>query len=173
MFRKFSRFAAGSAMLLLSFGVHAQWTAGANYTFVSTDDFDLGAVVGSIGYRVPVTDTFYVVPEVRAGFGVGDDTSIFEGARATAEIDKLWGFSSRFQYEAADSGFFIFGVVSYVNYELELEVPAFGFSESDDSWEFGYGFGGGYMITRFVGAEATYERVDSENVFTVGVRFNF
>lgn len=171
MFKKLGQFGTGAALLLLSFGAHAQWTAGVNYTYVSIDDFDLDAIVGSLGYRFPVSDNLYAIPEVRAGFGLGDNTRNIDGLRVKGEIDKLWGFAGRFQYESPDTGFFLFGIASYVNYELKASGE--GFSVSDDSWEFGFGAGAGYMFTPLVGGEATYERVDGEDVFTVGVRFNF
>lgn len=125
--KKLTQLGAASAILLLSFSAHAQWTAGLNYTHVSLDDFDLGAIVASAGYRFQAAERFYFVPEVRAGMGVGDDTANFGNVRIKAEVDRLWGFSNRFQYEF-DTGAYLFGVVSYVNYKLE--ASASGFSES-------------------------------------------
>ncbi len=171
MFRKSRQLAAGAAMLLLSFGAHAQWTAGVSYTDASIDDFKLGAIVASIGYRFPITDTFALVPEVRAGFGVGDDTRNIGGVLVTAEVDTLYGFSNRFQYEFPDTNFVMFGVASYVNYEFTAKGN--GVSVSDDTWEFGYGGGAGYMFTPRIGGEASYERVDGEDLFTIGARFKF
>jgi opacity protein-like surface antigen len=174
MCKNIMRFGAAVAMLLLSFGAHAQWTGSISYSQISIDDdeisVDLGAIVGSFGYRLEMVDRFYLVPEVVVGFGVGDDRVNFEGVSVKAEIDRLWGVSNRFQYEF-DTGPYVFGRVSYVNYKLK--ASALGLSGSDDSWEFGFGAGAGYMFTPVVGGEVSYENVDSEDVFTVGLRFNF
>lgn len=170
MHKTIVRSAAAASLLLLSVSAHAQWTAGANYTRISLDDFDLDAIVASAGYRFEVADRFFLVPEVRVGFGVGDDTAEFGSIRVKGEIDRLWGVSNRFQYDF-DSGPYLFGVASYVNYKLE--ASAGGFSASDDSWESGFGGGAGYMFSPLVGGEVSYERVDGEDVYSFGLRFNF
>ena len=169
--KKLTQFGVASALLLLSCSALANWTVGVNYSQVSIEDVDLGAVVGSVGYRFQAADRFYLVPEVRAGFGVGDDTADFGGSfSARVEIDRLWGASNRFQYEF-DTGAYLFGVVSYINYKFE--ASATGLSVSDDSWESGFGGGAGYMFSPLVGGELSYERVDGEDVFSIGLRFNF
>jgi hypothetical protein len=174
MCKNIMRFGAAASLLLLSFGAHAQWTGSLSYSHISIGDdeisVDLGAIVGSAGYRLEVADRFYLVPEVRVGFGVSDDRVNVEGFNVKAEIERLWGFSNRFQYEF-DTGAYLFGVASYVNYKLK--ASAAGFSESDDSWEAGFGAGAGFMFTPLVGGELSYERVDGEDVFTAGLRFNF
>jgi opacity protein-like surface antigen len=174
MCKNIMRFGAAVAMLLLSFGAHAQWTGSLSYSNLNFDDdeisVDLGAIAGSVGYRLGVADRFYLVPEIRVGFGVGDDRFNLEGFNVTAEIDQLWGASTRLQYEF-NTGAYLFGVASYVNYKLK--VSALGLSESDDSWESGFGAGAGFMFTPVVGGELSYERVDGEDLFTAGLRFNF
>jgi opacity protein-like surface antigen len=174
MCKNIMRFGAAVAMLLLSFGAHAQWTGSISYSHISLDDdeisVDLGAIVGSAGYRLEVADRFFLVPEVRVGFGVSDDRFDFEDFNVKAEIDRLWGASTRLQYEF-DTGPYLFGVASYVNYKLKASGA--GFSVSDDSWESGFGAGAGFMFTPLVGGELSYERVDGEDLFTAGLRFNF
>ena len=168
--KKLIHLGAATALMLLSYGANAQWTAGANYTHYSEDGIDVGAVVGSFGYRIQATDSFYLIPEVRVGFGVTDDSIDFGFTSVDVELEQLWGVSNRFQYEF-DSGAYIFGVASYINYKLK--ASAGGFSESDDTWESQFGAGAGYMFTSVIGGELSYERVDGEDLAMIGLRFNF
>jgi len=176
--KKMLQLGAASSLLLASFGASAQWTGSLSYQQYSLDDdgisVDLGAITASIGYRFKATDNFYLVPEFRVGFGVGDDTVRVDTGDGIAdvkvELDRLWGFSNRFQYEF-ETPVYVFGVVSYVNYKAEAKFE--GFSESDDSWETSLGAGAGYMFTPLFGGEVSYERVDGEDLWTIGARFNF
>lgn len=172
MFRKILP-ALALAALFASSMASAQWTGSVSYSRFS-DDADVDALVGSFGYAFEVADSFYLVPELRAGFGIGDDSFNVNGDRVKVEIDRLWGFSNRFQYEFA-TGFYLFGVASYVNYELEATIQAgpARIKVSDDSWEFGFGGGLGYMFTPNFGTDFSYERIDDVDAWTLGLRFRF
>jgi hypothetical protein len=66
---------------------------GLNYAFVTykddgfSDDFDLGALVGKAGVQINP----YVAAEIRAGFGVADDSTRFNSASLDIELDYLVG----------------------------------------------------------------------------------
>ncbi len=167
----FKRFLAGAILLaMLNAPVAAQWTGSVGYGH-ATDDFDVGVLVGSIGYQVPVAEGFSLVPEFRLGFGVVDDSFTEGSLAADVEIDNLYGFSNRFQLDF-DNDFFVYGVASYVNYKVK--VSGGGVSESDSSWEWGLGLGAGYMFSANNGFDFTWERIDGEvDLFTLAWRFRF
>lgn len=156
--------------LLLSSGAAAQVTGSVGYSNFDFDGISLGALQGTVGYRFPVMEgaggTGYVIPELRLGFGVGDDS--FMGGKV--EIDNYIGGAARFQYEA-DNGFYGFLQASMVNYEMKWSYQ--GFSGSDSDTEFGIGLGGGMYFTDMMGIELSYENVDEADVINISLRLEF
>jgi len=170
MLKKATSLSAAAALLLLVSGANADVTGSVSYSHLSISDggldVDVGAIVGSVGYQFEVGDNFFLVPEVRVGFGIVDDTVM--GVKV--DLDRLWGIANRFQYDF-DGGAYLFGVLSYVNYKFKARGP--GGSASDDTWETGFGAGAGYMFTDLIGGEVSYESVDSEDLWTFGLRLRF
>jgi len=156
-------------------GAHAQWTGSLAYLNFD-DDVDLDAVLASVGYRLEERDNFFLIPELRAGFGLGSDTVPAITTQAVeVEIDRLLGVSNRAQYEF-DTGIYLFVSVSYVNYRFEAKTTALDgtrTSSRDDAWEWGVGGGLGFQFTDMFGAEGAWERVNGADVFTGGLRIRF
>lgn len=156
--------------LVLSAGAAAQVTGSAGYSNFDFDGVSLGAIQGTVGYRFPVMEgaggTGYVIPELRLGFGINDDS--FQGVKV--ELENYVGGAARFQYES-HAGFYGFLQTSLVNYSLKASVE--GFSVSDSETEFGIGLGGGMYFTETMGVELSYENVDDADVLNVSLRFEF
>ena len=159
-------------MLFVSLSASAQWVVGGAYTNLSDDvgnsDFSLGALVGSIGYRFyPEGDTgFSIMPELRIGFGVGDDTVL----GVEFELDRYAAINLRGQY-AFDSGFYGFIAPSYTN--IEVTGSFGGITVTEDDTEFGLGGGIGYMFNKQVHAEVLFEGIDGTDVFTFALKAQF
>lgn len=155
--------------LLMGSAASAQVTGSVGYTHLD-EEVSVGALQGTIGYRLPVMEgtagSGFFIPELRAGVGINDDTV----GGVKVEIDNYYGLAPRFQYEA-DTGFYGFVQASYVNYSVKGSTM--GISVSDSSWEFGGGLGVGMAFSQALGAEVSWERVDSADVFNVSMRFGF
>lgn len=155
--------------LLMASAASAQVTGSVGYTHLD-EDVSVGALQGTIGYRLPVMEgvagSGFFIPELRAGVGINDDTV----AGVKVEIDHYYGLAPRFQYEA-DGGLYGFLQASYVNYSVK--GSALGVSVSDSTWEFGAGLGVGMAFSQALGAEVSWERVDSADLFNISMRFGF
>jgi len=167
----FKKAILSAALLTVSMSASANWEFGIGYTNVSDDDGDidisLGGIVASAGYQYQVNDGFQLVPEVRIGTGVSDDT-VFG---VDVELDSFYAVSLRGEYTLADN-MYVYIVPSYG--KLELTASANGFSESSDSdWEFGLGGGFGFMVTETTSVEVSYETFDDADVLSIGAKFAF
>ena len=60
--------------LMLSATGWAQGVSGISYVQLDEDDISVAALVGSVGYRYAINETVTVVPELRVGLGVKDDS---------------------------------------------------------------------------------------------------
>lgn len=77
-FKKSSLIAA-LALSVFSGAVSAQWSVSGGYTYVSSDndgiDVSLSALTAGVAYTFySESKTWSVMPELKAGFGVGDDS---------------------------------------------------------------------------------------------------
>lgn len=158
----------------LSNAASAEWVAGVGYANLSDDedgiDISVGTIAGSLGYRFPSTSNFSIMPELRIGFGVNDDTVDFGGLPFDVEVKSFVALSVRGQYEVNDS-FYVYAQPSYAN--LDIEVSALGMSASDDDDEFGFGAGLGLHFNDHVSGEAAYEYFDGTDVFSIGIKYAF
>lgn len=150
---------------------NADWKIAAGYTnFSDSDDgFDLSlnAITLGAGYETISSDgQFSIMPEIRLGFGAGDDTI---GA-IKVEVDSFMALSIRGVYYATDV-VYLYAQPSYGN--LEVKASGFGESASDDEWDFGVGMGIGVTATDNLSLELTYENFDNTKVITGGVRYSF
>src|SRR5690625_679183 len=79
------------------------WVVGINYMNLSEDvdafDVSLGGLAGSVGHKVNIVDNFYLIPEVRFGTGISDDTVRYLGVSVDLELDRFIALSVRGQYE--------------------------------------------------------------------------
>lgn len=167
MFKKISVMAAAS---LLSLSANANWVGGVSYINVSDDtdgvDISVGVVAGSLGYEFKQSDQFSIVPELKLGFGVGDD-NLFG---AEVSVKTLTSLSVRGEY-LLNENFYIYAAPSYVN--LDIEAKANGNTASEDAWEFGVGGGLGYQVSDSTSAEISYETFDGTDFISAALRFAF
>lgn len=115
--------AAILAMSVISASASASWVAGAGYTNLSLDGGGtLGALVASAGYRFPINEAVSVVPEVRVGFGIKDDSGL--------ELDNMYGIGVRGEY-AMESGVYFFVAPTLTKFKTSYEFDGYDFdSES-------------------------------------------
>jgi hypothetical protein len=154
------------SLAILPLTASANWTAGGGYAKVSADDISLGAIYGSIAYTYKATNNFFIVPELRLGTGVSDDT-IYD---VKVEIESFTTLSVRGQYDYA-SGAYLFAMPSYAN--LDVKASYQGLSETEDDWELGYGIGAGFKISNEASIEASFEKYDDVDVATIGLKYTF
>jgi opacity protein-like surface antigen len=163
-------------MLSISSIAHADggWVSGIGYTQLSEDDegidVSLGVFGGSIGYRFGSGDSLSVIPELRFGIGVSDDSAEIIGIQATVEIKSFVAVSVRGEYALNDS-VYVFAQPAYAN--LDLEVTIGSISASDDDWEFGFGAGAGFAVSENASIELVIEDFNGTLAVTGGVRINF
>ncbi|WP_371187289.1 outer membrane protein [Thalassotalea maritima] len=180
-----------------SFASSANWVAGAGYMSFSDSedgiDINLNAVIGSVGYKYLINDNFSIVPELRLGFGLGDDTFTFyeydyvvdaEGDIVAGEpinsfivkteLERFFALSLRAEYDLKN-GVYLFAVPSYANAKFKASASFMdeSFSASEDSWEFGLGAGAGYKFTDTVAAELSYEQYDGTDILNANIKFSF
>ncbi|MGY6630560.1 MAG: outer membrane beta-barrel protein [Wenzhouxiangella sp.] len=157
---------AAFAMTSLSAAAENRVTGSLGYSHFDLDlGVELGAIVGTVGYEFTLGDGISITPEFRLGNGVGD-SRLFPGR---VELGRLFGAATRLTYTTYP-GVYVFGTVSYVDYEIKASGR---FSGSSSSTEFGFGAGLGYDFTDRLGLEFQYENVDSTDVFTGAFRFRF
>jgi|SRR5690625_41246 len=154
------------------------WVVGINYMNLSEDvdafDVSLGGLAGSVGHKVNIVDNFYLIPEVRFGTGISDDTVRYLGVSVDLELDRFIALSVRGQYEF-DNNLYLFAAPAYANAKFTASASQGNQSASftDDSWEFGIGIGAGLYLTDTVAIEAMFEGFDGTDVISAGLRFNF
>ncbi|WP_114326892.1 outer membrane beta-barrel protein [Candidatus Colwellia aromaticivorans] len=153
-----------------SFSSLANWVGGVSYINLSDDedgiDISLSGISGSLGYKIDSNTNFNFIPEVRIGTGISDDTVY----GVDVEMDSFIALSVRGQY-SLENGVYLFAAPSYANVELTASYG--GYSETDDSWEFGIGGGAGYKFNESTSAEFMYEQYDGTDVLSFGVKFDF
>lgn len=137
-------------------------------------DISLGGIVGSLGYKIKSGNNFYLIPEVRVGKGISDDSVSVLGVDVDVELDGFLALSLRGQFEL-DNSIYLFAAPTYANAEFTASASQGGRSASatEDSWEFGVGGGAGYNFSKVVSAEVMYEQFDGTDVLSLGLKFNF
>lgn len=156
----------------------SNWVGGVSYgnlsDEVSDTDISLGALVGSLGYKIDSGSGFYFIPEVRVGTGITDDTVTASGVDVDVELDSFLALSVKGQYEL-ENGFYLFATPTYANAEFTASASQGGLTASatDDSWEFGLGVGAGYSFNSSTSLETSYEQFDGTDALSVGLKFNF
>jgi len=168
-----------SALVLLALSLpltaSANWSLGGGYINLSDDsndsDISLGGIYGSAAYIVKTeNENFTVIPELRLGTGISDDSVDFYYGDIDIELESFIALSLRAQYQVNER-FYLYAMPSYAN--AELKASGFGESETDDEWEFGFGAGAGFTITEDVSLNFSYELYDDTDVITAGISVNF
>lgn len=170
-----------SAILLCShtaFAAENQWNAGISYFNLSEDinlysneTISLGGVVGHINYSYPVSDQFSIVPDVRLGTGLLDDSIDFiYGTELDIDLELFAALSVRAQYDF-NKQFYGFIAPSYAYARIGVEYD--GYTESEGDWDSGIGGGIGYKFSDTAAAEFRYESYSGTNAVMAGFSFNF
>ena len=168
---------SSSVAMAAESGSSDNWVGGISYINVSDEDdglsISLGGIVGSLGYKISSGNGFYLVPEARVGFGVKDDSVSYLGVDMDIELDRFLALSLRGQFEL-DNGIYLFAAPVYSNAELTVSASQGGVSVSitEDSWEFGFGGGIGYNLSKTASAEVMYEQFDGTDAVSFGLKFN-
>lgn len=153
--------------LMLSATGWAQGVSGISYTQLDEDELSVGALVGSVGYRYAINDTITLIPELRVGLGVKDDT--FEGG--TVKLNGFVAGAVRAQFQISEP-IYLFTAGSYGRYRVKASVPGAD-SVSDASKDWGFGGGIGLNINQTSSIEIGYEDIGGLDSYTIGARFNF
>jgi outer membrane immunogenic protein len=123
--------------------------AGAGYTNYSSEDADIGAVTGRLGYQFHPN----IAVEGELGTGVGDDDG--------AELDTAWGVYGVGKINVSPS-VELFARAGYQGVEIE--------GAAADNDGLGYGVGGQWNLTDRFGVRADYTRLEGdEEVDTLGL----
>ena len=149
------------------------WVAGAAYSNLSFAELDFSVLSASIGYQLDYNNGFSLLPEVRVGLGIGDD-SLPGFSEVELEIDTFVAITLRGQYTFTN-GMYIYAAPSYANLALSSTVSFEGMSASasEDESEFGFGAGLGYKFSNKIAAEFTYEQFDETDVISLGLKYHF
>lgn len=158
------------ALAATSFSSFANWSGGLSVIDISDDQLDFGVIAASAGYAFKVNEQFTVMPELRLGIGIENDSVEILSTDVKLEIKRFTSISVRGQYQLDDQ-WYAFAAPSYTN--LDVEASALGQSDSDDEWEFGFNTGLGYKINEVMSLEASYENFDGTDFIGAGFKVNF
>ena len=172
-----------------------EWVGGLGFLSLSEDidkkSIELGAIVGSLGYKINIHDNFYLIPEVRVGLGAGsnsvsDSKSIGnykEMSKLEAEIDSLVAFSVRGQFKFK-SGIYLYAAPTYsrgsFSYTLNNvgqygnESPStYVYSDNESRDDITVTAGIGCNLGEIASAELSYEKFEGSEVTSLGIKYNF
>lgn len=156
--------------LCSSISAWGQGTFGVSYAQIDDSDIGVGALVSSVGYRYELSDSFALVPEIRGGIGIKDDSY----AGINVKLKGLAAAALRTELKFSDH-VYNFGAISYGRYRFKVSVPGTG-SDTGASNDVGYGGGLGFSFSGSpdsVRLEIGYEDIDSVGIFSAGLRYRF
>ncbi len=163
-------------ILLASAGASfGQFVAGFGYAGIDADtqsaglpdDVTLGVLYASFGYEIKPAqnDNVRIVPELRVGTGVSDDTIL--GADISVETFVSVSLRAELHQEST----YVFVNPTFTSIDFEASGP--GGTASATGEEFGVGVGVGYNFTETASAELYAEFYDGVTFYGVGGRFRF
>lgn len=156
-----------------SFSSLANWTGGVSYIKMSDEinhsDLTFGVVAGSLAYEYKKSDKFSLVPELRVGTGIKDDT-IDWIVDIDIDVKRFISLSVRGQYDF-NNKWYGFAAPSYSN--VDVEASRNGYSVSEDEWEFGYNAGFGINVSETTAIEVMFEDFDGTKLVGAGLKFAF
>lgn len=153
--------------LMLSATGWAQGVSGFSYTQIGDDDITVGALVGSVGYRFELNDNISLIPELRGGFGIKNDT--FLGSEI--KLKGLFAGALRAELQVGEPVYF-FASASYGRYRVKANLLGGGSIDVADD-ESGFGGGIGFNVGDTGSIEVGYEDLGGLDAFSVGVRFEY
>lgn len=157
---------------------HSQGTSSLGVTYLSDHrGVDVGAVVGSLGYRIEAEGGWSFQPEIRAGLGIIDDSvrgfsEVGQGPMVDVELDNLLGVAARVQYQP-NASVYLFAQPTLTRIELDAGNNLATRGLNDAEWEIGGDVGAGYLIGERFGIEGSYGVLDGESVLNVALRLYF
>lgn len=173
-----------------------QWIGGVGYLNLADEldgeSINLGALVGSLGYKINISDNFYLVPELRVGLGAdGDSLSTSYGneyyrmkSTVDVEIDSLIALSLRGQIEF-NRGIYLYvaptysrGSFSYaytwVDQYFDEQEPYVQVSNDNDSLDdIAVRAGIGFNFSKTAIAELDFEKFEGSDVIAMSFKYNF
>lgn len=169
--------------LVLALGIalnaHSQVTSSLGGTYLSDyRGVDVGAVVGSLGYRVTGEGGWSFQPELRAGLGIIDDTvpgfsPSGQSPQIDVELDNLYGVVARLQYQT-DGNAYLFVQPTLTRIELDAGTNLAVRPLNDPEWAFGADVGAGFLLGERFGLEGSYGVIDGgESIFNAALRVDF
>ncbi|PID75082.1 MAG: hypothetical protein CSB23_05440 [Deltaproteobacteria bacterium] len=149
------------------------------------EDINLGVLSGTVGYTIPINETFSIVPQLRLGTGVIDYSvdyvyAIFGNypgwvvVGVDTEVDYSLGAAVHFQANFKN-GISVFAGPSYANVETTSTITTFlgaKDSFSDTFSEFGLGAGVGYNFKN-MGVELAYEHFNEIGALSATFKYHF
>ena len=174
----FKKITLTTLLLGVSYAATADWVGGISYHRITEKSdgvkIGLGAMSGSLGHKILIQDQIYIIPEVRVGLGVQDDSFDIMGIDVGVEVDGFLSLSLKGQMEV-DNNLYAYIVPSYANFNVTTSVSGYGqdMEVTEDSWHFGLGAGLGYRFNQERSVELAYEKFDDVEVMSAGLKFNF
>jgi len=155
-------------ILALAFSGHvsAQGVSGLGYLQVDDGDVALGAMLGSVGYRFEVSEAISLVPEIRGGIGVRDDS--FAGVKF--KIKGVVAAALRAELQVSEP-VYLFTVASYNRYRIKASAQGASIGVTDE--DAGFGGGIGFSIGNGGSFEVGYEDIGGLDVISAGIRFQY
>jgi hypothetical protein len=158
---------------------HSQITGSLSGSYLSDyRGLELGAVVGSIGYRAGGDGGLSIQPELRVGLGVTNDEvrgSTFgggQGALYDVDLDSLVGGAFQIRYQIPGGAFF-FVQPTMTRIDLSTGTNIAIRNLNDAEYEFGGDVGGGFMLTDGFGLEGSIGVIGGDSVYSAKMRFYF
>jgi hypothetical protein len=172
------------------------WVAGVGYLNLTEDlngeRVSLGALIGSLGYKIAISDSFYLIPELRVGMGArGDSLSAYYAddyyrmeSTFDIDIDSLIAFSLRGQIEL-NRGMYLYvaptysrGSFSYkntwVDQYFDEDEPYVQVSNDNDSPDdIAVRAGIGFNFSNTASAEIDFEKFEGSDLIALSFRYNF
>lgn len=134
---------AAVALMAAPGAANAEWYTGAAWTAYDSDNADVNAATGRLGYRF--NPNFAV--EGEGSIGIDDDDG--------AELDAAYGAYAVGIVPIGSSGFDVFGRAGYNHFDVDGGV----FPDIEESG-FSYGAGLGWRITPSIGLRADWTRTE-------------
>jgi len=148
----------------LSFNASADWQAGFGYLNMSEDDISLSGIVGEVGHNFEIDETFHLIPSLRIGTGLSDDSISVNGwYNLKVELDSFLSLDLKTKYDFTPE-FYGYVTPSYANAKVTASFEDV--SESENDWEFGIGAGFGYEFAPSKAIEVSYQTFDGTDVIS-------
>ncbi|MBM6551840.1 outer membrane beta-barrel protein [Marinomonas ostreistagni] len=136
----------------------------------SGQDVTLHGVFGSLGYKHRVTQQFSLVPEVRVGLGIGDDTARYNSQDLDVELDEFIALSLKGQFDI-NQQLYVFANPTFAHGGFTIRGDNGSVSDSDH--ELGLGFGAGFKVAPNADLELAYENLEGTDLIGASLKIGF